>query len=172
MAKSFIEQSGKVTPGHIPQWVTTGVQSDSGIAVSDIHTTANNSNVVSLRNVDSVTLVPGQAVYLYGAGTVKRAKADAFSTGGVVGLASASIIANASGSIIIGGVVTLTAAQWNVVTGGSGGLTVGSRYFLDPSTAGRLTTTSPTTPGQVNTLIGLALSSVQLLLSIEPPVLL
>ena len=39
------------------------------------------------------------------------------------------------------GELTLTTAQWDVITNGSGGLTAGSTYFLSSSTGGKISTT-------------------------------
>jgi len=44
--------------------------------------------------------------------------------------------------IMNAGEITLTTGEWDTVTGGSGGLTAGSIYYLD-TTAGKLTTTEP-----------------------------
>jgi hypothetical protein len=45
--------------------------------------------------------------------------------------------------------VTATTGQWDAVTGGSGGLTPGVYYYVSAATAGLLTTTAPTTTGEV-----------------------
>lgn len=41
---------------------------------------------------------------------------------------------------VTNGELTLTTAQWDVVTGGSGGLTTGLNYYLSSTTAGRIST--------------------------------
>jgi len=66
------------------------------------------------------------------------------------------------------GIVTLTTAQWDAIAGTSGGLQRGSVYYVDQSTAGALTSTTPT-GGQTSTQVGLALNSTDLLLTLAPP---
>ncbi len=68
------------------------------------------------------------------------------------------------------GEVTLTTAEWDVITQGSGGLTTGSVYYLafGFNVFGRLTTTQSTTPGTFIAPIGNALSSTTLLLGVIP----
>ena len=68
-----------------------------------------------------------------------------------------------------------TTAQWDaVVTGETGGLTFNSLYFLDSANVGKITTTVPTGAGTgvVNTLIGRAISTTELELNIQQPILL
>lgn len=111
----------------------------------------------------SAALVIGTPVYVSAAGAVKRAQANAASTSGVVGLCNdVSIAAAASGYIATGGVFVATTAQWDAVTGQTGGLTFGALYFLETATPGMLTTTPATTAGQCNVLVGRALSTTEL----------
>lgn len=166
----YVQQSGRVTPGHVTQFVTTGVISDSGVPVSQLHTTTSNPNLITVTNVDSGTLIIGEPVYVFSANSVKAAQANGLTSGSVVGLANAAIAMNASGQVVTAGNLSLTTAQWTALTGGA--LSPGSLYFLDPATAGRLTTTPPSTPGQVIALIGRAVSTTLMVLAIEPPVLL
>jgi len=51
-------------------------------------------------------------------------------------------------------------------------LTPGATYFLDPSTAGRITTTAPTTAGQYVVRVGRAVDATTLDIEIELPILL
>jgi len=120
----------------------------------------------------SATISPGAAVYISGAGAVKRAQANASTTAGVLGLATAAITASSAGYIAPEGILTLTTIQWDtVVTGESGGLTAGAVYFLDPTTPGNLTTTAPSTAGsQFVVCIGRAISTTQLLINPQFPI--
>ena len=43
------------------------------------------------------------------------------------------------------GPLTLTTAEWDAVTGQTGGLTIGAWYYVDNVTAGKLESTAPTT---------------------------
>ena len=130
-------------------------------------------DVVSRTNNNAGSITIGQAVYPDGDGSVDLAQADASGTVEVLGLVAAtSIAAASSGSIQTDGILVATTGQWDVVTGGSGGLVAGTVYYLDPSTAGNITSTAPTTSGQYVIRIGVALSDTELEISIRPPILL
>lgn len=118
------------------------------------------------------TTVAGQAVYPDGAGTVDLNRANATGTCKAVGVATEDIASSASGQIQTNGIVTLTTGQWDAVTGDSGGLTPGAYYFSSAATAGMLTTTAPTTVGQLVQKIGQAISTVSMNISISDPILL
>ena len=131
------------------------------------------ANMQVLTNVNVGAIVIGAPVYSPSAGNFDKARANAISTSDTVGLvADTSVGASAAGNVQVNGIVTATTTQWDAVTGGSGGLTAGSVYYLDPATAGKLTTTAPTTVGQTVVRIGVALSTTQLELGIEQPILL
>jgi hypothetical protein len=121
----------------------------------------------------AAAIVIGTPVYASAADTVKRGQANAKTTSKLVGLGlDASFAAGGTGNIITGGILVATTTQWDAVTGGTGGLTFGTEYFLDPANPGKLTSTVPTTVGQCVTLVGIALSTTELELQIEPPILL
>lgn len=63
------------------------------------------------------------------------------------------------------GPVALTEAQWDDVTGDSGGLTPGAVYFLSDVTNGGLTTSAPSDPGTFVCQVGTALNATTLILS-------
>ena len=134
-------------------------------------------NTPSLRTVSNAesaaAITFGMAVYASGADAVKRGQANAKSTAKLAGLVyDGTIAAGASGNIAQSGVMVGTTAQWDAVAGTAGGLSFGAYYFLDPTTAGKITATPPTTAGQVNVLVGLALSTTELELELLPPILL
>lgn len=125
------------------------------------------------NNEGAATLVIGAPAYAFAADGVKRAQANAKSTAKVAGLGlDASIAAAGVGNIITSGILVATTAQWDAVAGTTGGLAFGTYYFLDPATAGKITATVPTTVGQCVTMIGLAISTTELELDIQPPILL
>ena len=128
----------------------------------------------SLTNAESsAAIVIGAPVYASAADAMKRAQANAKSTCKVAGLGlDASTAAAGVGNIITGGILVATTTQWDAVAGTTGGLTFGTYYFVDPTTAGKITSTVPTTVGQCVTLVGLAISTTELELDIQPPVLL
>lgn len=134
-------------------------------------------NTPSLRavtNAEATAALPiGTPVYTSATDAVKRAQANAKTTGKVAGLVNdASIAAGAIGNVAQSGIVVATTAQWDAVAGTTGGLTPNTYYFLDPATAGKITATAPSTTGQVNTLIGLSISSTALEVDPVAPILL
>lgn len=129
--------------------------------------------IISATNSNAGTINIGEPVYVDGASSVDLARANASGTKNVIGLvASTSISAAASGNILTDGILTASTGQWDAVTGGSGGLTAGARYYLSATTAGRLTTTAPTTVGQYVCPVGVALSTTEFRLDIDTDVLL
>lgn len=128
---------------------------------------------VMLNGEVATPLVIGMPVYTSAADTVKRAQANAKSTATLAGLVyDPSIAAGATGNIVESGILTATTGQWDAITGQTGGLTFASNYFLDAANPGKLTVTPPTTPGQVNTLVGYAQSTVDMVILRRDPILL
>lgn len=121
----------------------------------------------------AAAIVIGAPVYASAADTVKKAQANAKATSKLAGLGlDASISAAGVGNIITSGILVATTAQWDAVAGTTGGLTFNTEYFLDPTTAGKITATPPTTVGQCVVLVGVAISATELELQIQPPILL
>jgi hypothetical protein len=128
-----------------------------------------------LVNDEATPVVIGAPVYDDAAGGFKKAQANAASTKDVVGLVgqAPSIANGVTGAISLDGILTATTTQWDaVVTGGSGGLVFKTRYYLDPATAGKLTTTAPSTVGQYVCEVGIAISTVDMKINVMPPILL
>ncbi len=124
-------------------------------------------DIVSLLNANAGAIVIGTPVYASAAGSVDKAQADAVGTVEVIGLVQpVSIGIAASGNIQTDGVLVATTGQWDAVTGDTGGLTAGSVYYLDPDTAGLLTTTAPSTVGDFAVRIGKGLSTTDMEISI------
>lgn len=131
------------------------------------------ASTVSLQNGEAAAVSFGMAVYAQAAGAFKKAIATAAATARVIGLVFDTTIANgANGQVAVDGILTGTTTQWDAVAGTTGGLTAGTVYFLDPTTAGMITATPPTTVGQLLTRIGVALSSTTLMLDIQAEILL
>jgi len=119
-------------------------------------------------NNNASAIVIGQPVYVDGGGTVDLAQANALLTSRVLGLVADSSIAAASpGAILTDGILEATTGEWDTVTGETGGLSAGNLYFLDPTTAGMLTQTAPTSSGEFVAEVGLALSTTELEISIR-----
>ena len=113
------------------------------------------------------TIKIGYPLYLTGAGHVDPAKADVAGTTQVAGLSLADVNAGVGCKYITEGRIERT--DWTEVAGTTN-LMVGVTYFLDASTAGRITTTAPTTAGQYVVRVGRAVSTTVLDIEIELPI--
>lgn len=130
-------------------------------------------DVIALTNGGGTNAPIGAVVYISAADTFQLARANAGATINAIGLVrDAAISPAANGFIQTDGALIATTAQWDVVTGETGGLVAGARYFLSPTTAGNLTRTAPSTVGQYVMQIGRAISTTALEISIELPILL
>lgn len=145
-----------IGPTGFPQQLQSGDQVQADYAVTDIRLLTNGEV--------SVSLTIGMAVYMTATNSsVKRAQANAVTTASVLGLVSdTSIAAAASGNVATGGVLTATTAQWDAVAGTTGGLTAGTLYYLDPVNPGKISSTVPTTAGQVICVVGQALNTTDM----------
>lgn len=130
-------------------------------------------DVLVQTNDEVGAIVIGAPVYNDVADGVKKGQANAAGTSKLLGLVrDTSIAAAATGSIQTNGPLQATTGEWDAVTGGSGGLAVGTKYYLDPATAGKLTATAPTTVGHRVVLVGIAVSTVILNIGIADSILL
>jgi hypothetical protein len=142
-------------------------------AGDSLDATVSEIDSISMTNGNASSITIGQAVYVEAAGSVDLAQANASSTVELLGLVkSTSIAAAASGTIQTDGILTATTVQWDAVTGGTGGLTAGSVYYLDPDAAGHLTSTAPTTAADYVVRVGLALSTTDFDITVSIPILL
>jgi hypothetical protein len=145
------------------------LQTGDGIAVA----AAQYDNRVFTNAEASTALTAGMAVYISAAGAAKRAQANAAATAKVIGIwLDATTATSSTGNCCVGGVATATTAQWDAVTGTSGGLVAGTAYYLDPANPGKLTATAPSTVGQLVTFIGIASSTTDLEFDVAQPILL
>ena len=164
-APSLTLQTGVVTPGTYQSVTVDGTgRVTSGTTASSTFTSDNFTN----GEVSAIAI--GRAVYSSAADQVKLANANALGTKDVVGLVGAvSIASSAAGSIVADGFMAATTAQWDAVTGQSGGLTFGARYYLSNATAGGLTTTQPSS-GYVAP-VGIAMSTTKMRINIGTTIL-
>jgi hypothetical protein len=93
------------------------------------------------RNSTGVTITKGSVVYISGAtgqiGNITLAKANAYATSQVIGVANQDIPNNTNGWIVTQGTVSKFDTS---------GLTEGASIYLSATTAGALTSTEPSTP--------------------------
>lgn len=141
-------------------------QLPAGDTISGVGTTTK-----LVTNDNASPIVIGEPVYSSAADHVDLADGTNVNKSEVVGLVSdVSIAAGVTGNIQTGGILSATTGQWDAITGGSGGLTVGSVYYLDVATPGHLTLTPPVTLTDWLVRIGRALSTTELEIGIEPPI--
>lgn len=130
-------------------------------------------DIVSRVNSNVGSILIGAPVYPDGNGSCDLAQANASGTIEVLGLVQeTSISAAASGYIQTDGILAATTGQWDAVTGLTGGLVAGDVYWLDAATAGKLTSTAPTSAGQYVVRVGKGLSTTEMEISVSPPILL
>jgi hypothetical protein len=120
------------------------------------------ANPITNNYVADAALSPGCPVYASAAGHINAAEANALTTSKLVGMTTAAVASGASGPIQADGILSLTTAQWNAVTGGTTGLTYGAIYFLSDASAGQLTTTPPSTQGHFLVPVGIAISTTDM----------
>lgn len=126
---------------------------------------------MTLANNNAGAVALGTAVYAVAAGAFDKALCSSLVFALVIGLVAQDQLPSGSkGPVQIGGVMTATTAQWDAIAGTSGGLTAGTVYYLDPTIAGNLTSTAPTATGKYVTRIGIALSTTDLCLGIQPAI--
>ena len=127
---------------------------------------------ITLENENAAAIAIGAPVYSSSAGKVDYAQADAIGTAEVVGLAVAELAIAGTGLIQTDGTMTLTTGEWDIITGEVGGLVANTIYWLDPDTAAMLTITAPTADADLVVRVGKGLSTTQMALQIQPPILL
>lgn len=125
-------------------------------------------NLPTATNANAGTLSAGMVVYITTAGgSIDKAKADASGTMDAEGFVVADIASSASGSYQDSGNLTLSTSVWDAVTGQTGGLTAGSDYYVSSATAGKITTTPPSTTGQFVQPVGTAVSTTEMKIHIQ-----
>jgi len=129
---------------------------------------------VFVSNANAGALVIGTPVYKTAVtDAVDKADADALATARVLGLVADTTIAIAgSGNVITDGRLAATTGQWDAVTGETGGLTPGAKYYLSTATPGMLTQTVPSVDGHVVAPVGTAKSTTEMSITIERIVIL
>ncbi len=120
------------------------------------------NEIVPLVPPEVTTVQPSDVVAV----NIAPGATPAFAT--VAGVVSA---VNGDGSVQVvgGGFLTLTTAQWDVVTGGSGGLTLGHTYYPSAGTPGEITDVAPPGVGEFVTKIGTAISTTTMLVQPARP---
>jgi len=123
-------------------------------------------NVLYLQNWAIITVPICSTVYIAGANGMELAEANSYPN--AIGLLVSEVLQTEYGYAQTDGKLTATTAQWDVVTGESGGLTPGAVYYLSGSSAGKITTIPPTTGYLVK--IGIAVNQTDLEIKISRPI--
>lgn len=123
---------------------------------------ARSASSIDITLVAGENISQGQAVYIHGA------EGRAFKAIASSDVHSANVIGFAKETRNIGQTIGIQVAGVLSVAG----LDAGDVYFLSATSAGDITLTPPSTPGQYVTRVGEAGSSAQLIVKPEPPVLL
>ena len=113
------------------------------------------------------TIVIGNPLYLTGVGHVNPARADAAGTTQVVGLSITDTAIGQSCNYLTEG--SIERSDWTPIIGVAT-LSAGVTYFLDPTVAGRITSTAPTVVGQYVVRVGRAVNTTTLDIEIELPI--
>jgi hypothetical protein len=140
--------------------VTTDIYGRVTAASNVASATENTSSILTNANGSTISIC--QVVYSDAAG-VKLSRADAATTRRAIGLVGTTSIANsATGAIVTSGIFAASTAQWDAVTGQTGGLTPNTDYYASATTAGGITTTAPSVTGQWVQPIGIAMNATQM----------
>lgn len=121
-------------------------------------------NSLALENGDSGTIPIGNPVYISSADTFIHA--DGENLPDVIGLTAEEILATATGNVQVSGKLVATTAEWDAVTGQTGGLTPGGAYYL--GYFGGLSAIPPAS-GYL-TRLGIAINSTDLEIKISRPI--
>jgi hypothetical protein len=124
-------------------------------------------------NGTALPLLKGMAVYIdVNNDTIcYSALATSHNTARVAGLlADAVAFPSELGAVSSKGMLEKTTGDWDVLTGGTGGLTAGVDYFLRSDWAGGISSTPPTADGHFVVKLGKAISPTIIDINIEPPI--
>lgn len=137
-------------------------------AVSEIlavETYLTTKDLLTLTNDNAGALVEGATVYVKSNGHIDKANAAAASTSTLVGIVESSggIGIGAAGVVRTGGLKTFSStANVDAVFGTTGGFTPGVLYYVSDATAGKGTSTAPSTSTHLVWLTGLAITATQI----------
>lgn len=149
-----------LTPGSLLQKLRTNASGSTVEWFDDTYTSL-------LVTQTSHGFTAPDSVYVNASGTFLKAQANMVSTGQAAGVVGQVIDANKF-VLVINGLVTASTGAWDTRTGGSGGLTTGTVYYLADAIAGGYTTTPPSNVNNTVQALLLALSSATALVMQQP----
>lgn len=159
-----------VTPG---TYDTVTVNEFGQVISGTVGGTVDKNIYATMMNSGSSNILKGQPVRKLSDTTIELAQGNT-SRKGVIGLAAEPILIGEVKQVMIEGSLAMTSAEWDAVTGDTGGLVAdGSPYFLDFSVAGKLekdvnVDTAPASSYLVT--VGYAISSTAFRLDIDAPI--
>lgn len=116
-------------------------------------------NLPTALNGNAGTLPAGTPIYqTTTSDTIDSARANSFATSDVVGFLVASTATATQGTYQDSGRLKLTTAEWDAITGDTGGLVAGSTYWLSILQAGKMVKIAPSTTG-VSKKLGYAVTT-------------
>lgn len=105
------------------------------------------------------------------AGVVTTSEANGLSSAATIGLLTSAVDAsNRDSSAQYAGIVEMTTAEWDAVTGDTGGLALGVLYYVSSTVTGKISSTRTGVSNRCITLLGIALSPTELQLQICGPI--
>ncbi len=154
--------SDSVVNEHI-DWTGASENFSTSGTVSGINVTSGadpghtHSGGATIAGTAGEILSEGDVLYVQNDGESYKAKADADATSIVIGLCDRDAAENAAIAIIPIG--SLDVVGW--------GLTTANQYYLSSSTAGEVTDTAPSTPGEYVVPVGVAVSTTEMAINIQ-----
>ena len=136
-------------------------------------TSGTNYTLEVLTNNQGSTINKGHVVYIDSANTVKLASANAAATTKAIGfVADTDIGTGNTGNIQHTGVLSANTAQWDAVTGETGGLVANQVYYLSSTTEGLTVNAAPTAATKYVKPVGIGLNTTEMLILQHPSILL
>ena len=125
-------------------------------------------NTITKTNNTGNSLVVCTPVYI-SSNSVIPARADNQATSEAAGLVAGTAADTQPVDVNVDNILVATTAEWDAVTGQTGGLTPGI-YYLSKDTAGRMTATAPDDDGEFVVRLGRALSATEFEIEIAQPI--
>ena len=165
---------GSLTPVGVPGTYDIVTTNEFGQVIAGTVGGGNDNNIyIEMMNNGSATIPKGAPVRKTGDLTVELAQGNSTKKG-CIGIAFETILIGQTKHILVEGTMTLPTGDWDVVTGGSGGLVNDDiPYFLDFSVTGRLTKTINVDTAPANSYlvaVGYAINPNMFKVDIDAPI--
>lgn len=165
---------GTLDPVGIPGTYDIVTTNEFGQVVAGSTGGGNDNNIyVTMLNSSGVTIPKGSPVRKTGELTIALAQGDSTKKG-VFGIAYETILNGQTKIVLIEGIMTLPTGDWDLITGGTGGLVNDDiPYFLDFSVLGHLQKTVNVDTAPANSYlvaVGYAINANTLKIDIDSPI--